>query len=1423
LSGQPTKIGKYEILNTIGRGGMGVVYKARDPRLDRLVAIKMIIGANPALLKRFDVEARSTASLQHQNIVTIYDFGNQDGNPYLVMEYLEGMSLESIISSERSLSLANKLNICIGICNGLSYAHERGIIHRDIKPANVMLLNDDNVKIVDFGIARIGDTGISRTEVVGSLHYMSPEQFQSTPLDTRTDIFSTGVVLYRLLTGALPFQAAGEAAVMYQIINEAPLPIASRVQGYPGELDAIVAKALAKNRESRYPSCRDLAFDLQVVQDQQKHTEVLEWLQRAEAAVQRTEWTKAEDYLKQLLKIEKHHTRAHQMLGEVQDRVRRQRRADQSRHLRSQADEAFLDHRYDDALAILAQAIGLDSTNPDLLSLRETIQEAKARAARLHIALRRAEGAQQAGDLDEAKRAISEALELEPEETSVKVLRHVIFKQVEERDRQQKLRNLLDHARDQLAARDLTNALETLKAAEIIDSASVELRSLLKVANTARAQQMRKAELEKLSRLIEEALAREDYAAASTIASEGLQRYPQEQGLLKLKALSDAEQTRIRLIAYAKDQFVVANGLLEAGKTLAALSVIENALQKVPGDVHLDSLRAVIKDRLTSEEAEERKRKLLQSAADSASAREYDDAVRILEDARREFSGTKEIELLLQRVRAAQTKEMSVVEAMASAQQMLQQGNPDSAVQFLEAKIPELSDARLSTLLEDARRQKDQFQRGLRSAMEQAQRILQDHGAVETAKYLEIQPERYRETPEFRSFADSVVKRMAVATLDHDLALQTEPDAQLRLAEAALRKNPENKEIKDRLASVLARKEQMSALVDRAHSFESSGQYADAIEQLSALRKLHSKFPGLENEIRRLQRLEEQRKDLAAKQARRIEIPEPPQAAPNVVQDAPVASNADEKEVGATRIIGSTRSDEAVITSAVRPAAVSWPEVDSPPAALIAQQTVQLNRQPSRTWLAVALTIVIAVAGVVAYRMVTRPTTIAVSILPTPADSAVIVDGRSCPNPCRLNLPIGPHEVQASHGDYVAHTELIHVEQGVTPDFSFSLSPLETPPSLAMGTLIIHANVEDASVLVDGSIAGSVGKNKQFSASVAPGKHKIVVQKQGFESIPAASNVEVSQSHEVDVSFELLEKVAGVHALPEQYLTFEGPPTGAEVLIDSHAYQLPASRRLDVPVQAGLRHVEVNAKGFERWTKDVKVESGVREEVTAEMKPTSPPARPAESSTPAPLPPPAPLPSGSFAVDRTVIEKGEKAELSWNIQNASSVRIDGQAVSASGSKTVSPTESTTTYHLVATAPGGKEIEKEAVVIVNTPAPAKPTIDASAVSPQDKQAISDLLAQYAASFEHKDAKKLQELWPGIGKDLLKKIKTAYGANTRVSFSSLSFSRLADGKVQVSCTQSVQSDQMKVPSAKTNFSILVNQKGGSWVINFIPLNE
>src|SRR5664280_3022994 len=158
------KIGKYDVIDTIGRGGMGVVYQAKDPFLDRLVAIKMMnVDAHESgdFLERFYREAKSTASLQHPNIVTVYELGEHQGRPFLVMQYLEGHSLEALLRSHRPMTLLEKISIIVEVCQGLGYAHQRGIVHRDIKPANIMVLNDGGVKIVDFGIARLGDNTLT--------------------------------------------------------------------------------------------------------------------------------------------------------------------------------------------------------------------------------------------------------------------------------------------------------------------------------------------------------------------------------------------------------------------------------------------------------------------------------------------------------------------------------------------------------------------------------------------------------------------------------------------------------------------------------------------------------------------------------------------------------------------------------------------------------------------------------------------------------------------------------------------------------------------------------------------------------------------------------------------------------------------------------------------------------------------------------------------------------------------------------------------------------------------------------------------------------------------------------------------------------------------------------------------------------------
>lgn len=266
---QTTHLGRYEVLVRLGEGAMGTVYKAHDPLLDRLVAIKTV---NLNLPKedlaeyeaRFYQEAKAAGGLSHPNIVVIYDIGKTDRLAFMAMEYLEGRELRSILSERGCLSLEEGVNIAAQVAEGLSYAHGRGVIHRDIKPTNIMLNRDGIAKITDFGIARMRSSELKTMTgmILGSPRYMSPEQVAGKRADQRSDIFSLGVVLYEMLTGQAPFQADTVHGVMYQTMN-ATAPAPSTIKsGLPKILDYIVAKALAKVPEARYQSARELADDL---------------------------------------------------------------------------------------------------------------------------------------------------------------------------------------------------------------------------------------------------------------------------------------------------------------------------------------------------------------------------------------------------------------------------------------------------------------------------------------------------------------------------------------------------------------------------------------------------------------------------------------------------------------------------------------------------------------------------------------------------------------------------------------------------------------------------------------------------------------------------------------------------------------------------------------------------------------------------------------------------------------------------------------------------------------------------------------------------------------------------------------------------------------------------------------------------------
>jgi serine/threonine-protein kinase len=269
-----SQLGRYEILSELGQGAMGVVYKARDPLIDRVVAIKTInlglaLDEKEEYEGRFYQEAKAAGRLSHPNIVTIYDVGKNDEVAYIAMEFLEGRELRDIMNDGGLLPVYQVLDIVAQVAQGLAYAHEFDIIHRDIKPANIMVVRDGHVKITDFGIARMASSAV-RTQtgmVLGSPKYMSPEQVMGKLLDQRSDIFSLGVMLYEMLTGQAPFTGENVNAIMYQTLNTAPAPPGTLNPNVPEMVNFIVAKALAKSVEDRYQNATDFADDLRSCRD----------------------------------------------------------------------------------------------------------------------------------------------------------------------------------------------------------------------------------------------------------------------------------------------------------------------------------------------------------------------------------------------------------------------------------------------------------------------------------------------------------------------------------------------------------------------------------------------------------------------------------------------------------------------------------------------------------------------------------------------------------------------------------------------------------------------------------------------------------------------------------------------------------------------------------------------------------------------------------------------------------------------------------------------------------------------------------------------------------------------------------------------------------------------------------------------------
>ncbi|MGP0021630.1 MAG: protein kinase domain-containing protein [Candidatus Sulfotelmatobacter sp.] len=739
------RIGKYEVIDLLGRGGMGMVYRAFDRQLNREVAIKTVtegFTGDQEMLQRFYREAAKTGALKHPNIVIVYDLGEQDGFPYIVMEYLSGDPLDKLIHSGQSLPLAFKLKIIEQVCYALGYAHRNDVIHRDVKPANVIVQSDGIVKLLDFGIARQEKTDghLTRTgHVIGTIQYMAPERLKNEAFDGRSDIFSVGVMLFELLTGQLPF--TGDYAMVQQILSGNHPHLSQFLQEYPQALDGILDRTLAKNPNDRYSTADEMAAEVSSLAHELKKEQVGEWIERAERLVQEDQYTAARDVLLQLLKVDSQHTRARQLIAQVQQNLTMRQRAEQVRKLRQQAEEAAADRRYDEAIGDLQEACGLDPANSELSELLETVRQKKRRRELVEGYLRQADSARERGDLEGAEAVIAKALEVDGDDSRVRAAHVALARLIEEATRQAKARQLLENARREISARHFTAAMEALAEVERVDPSNPELITLQAAAKSGREQEQRRRILEQLQNEVSLASTLEELLRAAQLVDQALQRMPTEPMLMKFKG-SLARKLREAEVRRRVDEVALqCRGLMETSPE-EALRLVRDELQQTPGNERLLTLQSTIVSHMSARSLEQSRAEYLTRAHEALSSGRYLEALRLLETCQKEGIFSPEVAELMEFARQEADQHLKTSQLrglLRQAQELMAQGSYRAVVELLTPISEDPSAASLVFLLEDARHRLQSLQRDVDAALHTVEVLTTEEQYAEAIKFLESQ------------------------------------------------------------------------------------------------------------------------------------------------------------------------------------------------------------------------------------------------------------------------------------------------------------------------------------------------------------------------------------------------------------------------------------------------------------------------------------------------------------------------------------------------------------------------------------------------------------------------------------------------------------------------------------------------------------
>ena len=582
------KLGKFEIISKVGQGAMGVVYKARDPFIDRIVALKTLttgFAEDPQHLKRFYSEARSAGNLRHPNIVTIYELGHEGDTPFIAMQFLNGESLDKIIDRMPSLPLSQKIGFVVYVCRALEFAHKQAppVIHRDIKPGNVMVCPDGAVLVVDFGIARLGESTISQSKglLIGTFGYMSPQLFRGGTADARSDIWAAGVMFYEILAYRRPFKGENAAALMSNIILEDHRPITDAAPGIPEDVRHIVDRMLTKDIESRYQTMEEVLADLEPIWKHLLESDISVLLESSERLYQEGDLLAARSEIIQILAWDPTNSTARGLSERISAEVRRQQIVPQLKSKVENAQKLLAEGHPEKARSEAESALRLDSS---FQPAQEVLAQARAaidRAREIDLALRNSRQHLAEGALTDAETQLEKVLFIDPVNEAAQDQRKQIQDQRANRERHKQHHSLLERARVLLSNLQYDECIEVLSDARQQYPGDHEI---LKLLDTARREQVRLKEkqdlLKQRTREVEQMIERQELTEAIDLARQTISTIGPDARLADTLSKAEREvEFREQKKREQAEKLEFARTLLDQGRFGDAGSVLKEALE----------------------------------------------------------------------------------------------------------------------------------------------------------------------------------------------------------------------------------------------------------------------------------------------------------------------------------------------------------------------------------------------------------------------------------------------------------------------------------------------------------------------------------------------------------------------------------------------------------------------------------------------------------------------------------------------------------------------------------------------------------------------------------------------------------------------------------------------------------------------------